>query len=736
MILILGLVISMLLGQTLVPEMMAETSYFKSETFMETLADLTVYLKQVKIEEKPVYFTKYETMNNIQYYIEGRHNGERKVVSNANLDGGELEYRKKHSKFYMVITFSDAKNYSIESSIGAYSYGHQNYSINIFKSVINRKIQEESIGRSNEPLGYEQLRIYYFIPNGRLTTDDFIDTNIARYEKTARFKIALVVHLLLGILYIAGLVVGCYKNIFKGKSWSILRKINLELKILGAILIFYELRNVYWKLRQPNALARILEGSMETKIYWIGLYVLGGILLLCALAWYMVELSYRIRNRDWRTIKEESFLVKHKQQVLKYVQVFMGWIYRIVGIDLRRGFYTQLILFNVLHLGALIFIVGKAWHNVGDGVLLGMFYTMFWGFILLGILLDFSRMKKQLKIMNVTEKVDAIKLPYMKMILGLVIYALSLIVLAIVSFDSDILGLLLAVIIGIGVAVYNIFLVKSYQELYWYVIDIRERRSGNKPTYNFLSPIIDELAIIDEGFQNAVNKEFVSQRMKTELISNVSHDLKTPLTSIINYVDLLKDTQLSQAKQQEYVQILEQKSQRLKILIEDLFEASKTASGNIELVKEKIDLVALLKQTLGEMDEKISGSTLKFKNNFPEQKAICELDGRRTYRIFENLIGNILKYSAPQSRVYIDCQVDEEITLTFKNISAYEMNFTVEEIMERFKRGDESRHTEGSGLGLAIAKNLTELQGGQFEIYIDGDLFKVVIKFKSNLTIN
>lgn len=734
MLLMVGLVISMLLGQTLVPEMMAETSYFKSETFMETLADLTVYLKQAKIEEKPFYFNKYETMSNLQYYIEGRHNEERKVVSNNNLDGGELEYRKKRSKFYMVITFSDAKNYSVESSLGYYSSGHQNYSINTFKSVMDRKIQEEDIGRVNGPLGYEQLSVYYFIPNVRLATNDFIDTNVARYEKTARFKIAVVVHLLLGILYIVGLVVGCYKNIFKGKSWSVLRKINLEFKILGAILILYGIDNVYWQLRQPNALVRILEGSIETKMYWIGLYVLGGVLLLCALAWYMVEISYQIRNGTWKKIKEESFLMKHKQQVLKYVQAFTGWIYRIVGIDLRRGFYTKLILFNVLHLGALIFMAATAWQDSEDALIIGIFYTIFWGFILLGILLDFSRMKEQLKIMNATEKVDAIKLPYMKMLLGLFIYGLSLIALAIIGYESELLGLLLAVTIGIGVAVCSIFKVESYQELYWYVIDIRERRSGNKPTYSFLSPIIDELAVIDEGFQNAVNKEFVSQRMKTELISNVSHDLKTPLTSIINYVDLLKDTQLGQAKQQEYVQILEQKSQRLKILIEDLFEASKTASGNIELVKEKIDLVALLKQTLGEMEEKISESTLQFKSNFPDQKVICELDGRRTYRIFENLIGNILKYSAPQSRVYIDCQLGEEITLTFKNISAYEMNFTAEEIIERFKRGDESRHTEGSGLGIAIAQNLTELQGGQFEIYIDGDLFKVVIKFKSNLT--
>lgn len=246
----------------------------------------------------------------------------------------------------------------------------------------------------------------------------------------------------------------------------------------------------------------------------------------------------------------------------------------------------------------------------------------------------------------------------------------------------------------------------------------------------FFQPIADNLNIINKGFKMAVEEEVKSQNMKTELISNVSHDLKTPLTSIITYVDLLKETDLPPTKQDEYIAILDRKSKRLKILIEDLFEASKAASGNIELHLENLDLVALLKQTLGELEEKITATDLQLRPSFPETKLICHLDGRRTYRIFENLISNIIKYAQPGSRVYMDMSsLDGVAQITFKNISAYEMNFDASEITERFNRGDASRHTEGSGLGLAIAKSLTELQQGNLTVHIDGDLFKVIITF-------
>jgi len=245
-----------------------------------------------------------------------------------------------------------------------------------------------------------------------------------------------------------------------------------------------------------------------------------------------------------------------------------------------------------------------------------------------------------------------------------------------------------------------------------------------------LSPFARNLNNIKEGFKLAVEKEIKSQNMKTELISNVSHDLKTPLTSIITYIDLLKKDDIDEKTRKEYIDILDKKSKRLKVLIEDLFEASKASSGNIELHMEELDVIALLRQTLGELEEKINESTLQMRLNLPENKVMCLLDGRRTYRVFDNIIGNILKYSMPNSRVYIDAiEKNKEISFIFKNISAYEMNFDPSEITERFTRGDKSRNTEGSGLGLAIAKSLVELQNGNLDISIDGDLFKLTVTF-------
>ena len=235
---------------------------------------------------------------------------------------------------------------------------------------------------------------------------------------------------------------------------------------------------------------------------------------------------------------------------------------------------------------------------------------------------------------------------------------------------------------------------------------------------------------IKTGFKTALEEEVRSQNMKTELISNVSHDLKTPLTSIINYSDLLKQPNLTKEQQEEYIDTIHKKSQRLKVLIEDLFEASKASSGNIKLQTERLDIVSVFRQTMGELEEKIQVSKLDFRLNLPKEPVYCMIDGKRTYRVFSNIISNITKYSLEHTRVYIDAtEQDKSITFEFKNISSYEMNFAADEIMERFKRGDESRNTEGSGLGLAIAKSLTELQGGSLEIEIDGDLFKLFVSF-------
>ncbi len=243
-------------------------------------------------------------------------------------------------------------------------------------------------------------------------------------------------------------------------------------------------------------------------------------------------------------------------------------------------------------------------------------------------------------------------------------------------------------------------------------------------------PFKDDLEKIQSGFKKAVDEEVKSQKMKTDLISNVSHDLKTPLTAIITYADLLKDENLSEDKRKQYIETLDRKAQRLQVLIEDLFEMSKASSGNITLNIEDIDVVSLMKQTILELEDKLQESELTVRSNFPGNKIILSLDSQRTFRVFENLVINITKYAMRGTRVYIDIiETKKDVEIVMKNMAADEINFNVDTIAERFVRGDESRNTEGSGLGLAIAKSFVELQGGRFNISVDGDLFKVTIKF-------
>ena len=240
----------------------------------------------------------------------------------------------------------------------------------------------------------------------------------------------------------------------------------------------------------------------------------------------------------------------------------------------------------------------------------------------------------------------------------------------------------------------------------------------------------DEFKNIRNGFRKAVDEEIKSQNMKTELISNVSHDLKTPLTGIKNYVELLSNDEADEAAKKEYLNTLNHYTDRLSVLIEDLFEVSKVNSGNIKLNPVELNIVALVKQAQAETEEMLNERGLNVIVNAADNDIYLMLDGDKTYRIFENLFTNIGKYALPNTRVYVDI-VEEKasVEITFKNISESQMNFTPEEIVERFVRGDKSRHENGSGLGLAIVKSFTEIQNGEFHIEVDGDLFKAVVSF-------
>lgn len=235
---------------------------------------------------------------------------------------------------------------------------------------------------------------------------------------------------------------------------------------------------------------------------------------------------------------------------------------------------------------------------------------------------------------------------------------------------------------------------------------------------------------IANGFHMAVEEGMKNERLKTDLITNVSHDIKTPLTSIINYVAILKQSDIADPKIQGYLDILEAKAQRLKTLTEDVVEASKVSSGNISLEYMDVDLVEMIQQTEGEVAEKFEARNLKMIVNLPAEPAVVHVDGRRMWRVLENIFGNAAKYAMPGTRVYADLKLEEDtVDLSLKNVSEHQLNISADELTERFIRGDLSRSSEGSGLGLSIAQSLTTMQGGTFNLYLDGDLFRVNIRF-------
>lgn len=276
---------------------------------------------------------------------------------------------------------------------------------------------------------------------------------------------------------------------------------------------------------------------------------------------------------------------------------------------------------------------------------------------------------------------------------------------------------------------------KDYQVLLKEAHQLADGRFDEEITQDvgIFNALGEEFKNVRTGFEKAVCEEMKSQNMKTELISNVSHDLKTPLTGIKNYAELLGQNNVSEQDKQVYLENLQHYIDRLNNLIEDLFEVSKVNSGNIELNPVELNVVALIQQAQAETEDLLKQKNLTVILDAPENGIVQALDGDKTYRIFENLFTNIAKYALPGTRVYVSATAQPDYTeIAFKNISEAQMNFTPEEIVERFVRGDKSRHESGSGIGLAIVKSFTEVQNGTFSIEIDGDLFKAVVRFKVN----
>lgn len=311
--------------------------------------------------------------------------------------------------------------------------------------------------------------------------------------------------------------------------------------------------------------------------------------------------------------------------------------------------------------------------------------------------------------------------------------ALLVIILYVISPSKTIFAILYVIISFLYIRKQSMKVRNDYKNM----LDFTEQLSHG----HFDTEIEDDLGIFNSmrdrlnnlkiGFEAAVKEETKSQNMKTELITNVSHDLKTPLTCIKNYVILLKNTQADETTRTEYLNQLERYTNRLSNLIQDLFDVSKASSGNIDLHPIDLRLQALVDQSLAECIEVLESKDIQVVKNVED--VVVHLDGDKTYRVFENLLTNIGKYAMPNSRAYIDIHEEEDyVSVIFKNMSEVEMNFSSEEIQERFVRGDKSRHETGSGLGLAIAKSFVVAQGGTFDIEIDGDLFKVIMTFKKS----
>lgn len=283
-----------------------------------------------------------------------------------------------------------------------------------------------------------------------------------------------------------------------------------------------------------------------------------------------------------------------------------------------------------------------------------------------------------------------------------------------------------------------------YPLVLWYCVQLNqlkngtEKIAGGEPGYQISTKRMtgifkeqgEQINHISDGMTHAIEERMKSERFKTELITNVSHDIKTPLTSIINYVDLLEKEDLHNETAQEYLEVLERQSSRLKKLIEDLIEASKASTGNLPVHLEQLEAGIFMTQTVGEFEEKTKEAGLDLVIEKPETPVYIMADSRHFWRVIDNLMNNICKYAQSGTRVYINLEVKEaQVSITFRNTSKYPLNISSDELMERFVRGDASRNTEGSGLGLSIANSLMDLMGGTFRLYVDGDLFKVVLGF-------
>ena len=459
--------------------------------------------------------------------------------------------------------------------------------------------------------------------------------------------------------------------------------------------------------------------GLEHKILPIVVLPLTAIALLIIAIYLIWSIGYN-KNEEVKL----SFIDKVPYEILGFVGIWIIMIFTIIGAEcINLAEYISIIGFFAAYI--ICYVVCAV---IGISTIKRIKARKFLqGFLLYRILRYFFRKMKNIY-NTLTNKKPETKRIFLCYVSFLVITSILGIVF------KDMISNILIIIFW----VWTYYKIKKYvvtqEKIRQALQDIYEGKTDIQLDENELKGTLQEMSIyikdIADGFSNAIEQNVKAERLKAELITNVSHDIKTPLTSIINYVDLLKKENIQEEKIRNYIEILDQKSKRLKKLTEDVVEASKASSGNLKLNIEEIDFIELLNQTIGEFKDKFEEKNLKIVVQKPEENVKIKADSRYVYRIVENLFGNITKYAVEDSRVYVDiAENSKNYDITIKNISKEKLNITSEELMQRFVRGDKSRNTEGSGLGLSIAQSLTSLQGGELTIKIDGDLFKVNIRW-------
>lgn len=429
----------------------------------------------------------------------------------------------------------------------------------------------------------------------------------------------------------------------------------------------------------------------------------------------------------------ESLRKVFKLPIELVITLFVIFAFSAAGISSMNQIYSNLYIFYFLYLiglvivsltvNYLVILLKSIFNKNTENYLLknSLIYRIFTGAIS-----EFSNIDEENK------NIKNAKIKFTLVYFG-ICFVLFIVFLFFASLYSSALEGIVIPMILFGIFIYYI-LMKNINEVARISRESSEIVKGNykkniEKKGGLYDGIVDNFNNIGENLDLAIEDAVKSERLKTELITNVSHDLKTPLTSIINYSDLLSKDDNTKDEVKEYSKIINEKSNKLKVLIEDLFEVSKATSNNIELDRQELDFNSLVQQSIGEWEDKIKENNIEIISNLPEDKLMLNIDGQKFSRVLDNLFSNISKYALENSRVYVDLLEEDGVKLTIKNISKYPLNISAEELMERFTRGEKSRTTSGSGLGLSIASSFVRAHGASFDIEIDGDLFKVTIEF-------